>query len=278
MWRGRVTAAGSTQALAQAVADCAEIAAALHKVEIKLGEPRTLDHELASLAAQMAPIEEFSLALALQLQKAINVVGACAALTRPWPLVFSHGDYTYTQLIFAEHSCGLVDFDTVVPGGACARPGAVPGLCAAGGPQGTARQGARGHDGAATTALAELPARATDAAIEPPLDPAAEVCAWFLNTYIQAAGYRGVDVEQLCVRVAMYEIVSLVRIAQHSWLKLKGSRLELVTDLLEERVKCLSQSLQILHLQHGRQHTQRRPALVRPASTGAQYRHGSPQP
>ena len=110
------------------------------------------------------------------------------------------------------------------------------------------------------------------------LDPAADLCGWFLNTYIQAAGYRGVDAEQLSMRVAMYEIVSLVRIAQHSWLKLKGSRLELVTDLLEERVKCLAQRLATPSAQATPQHTPRRPALLRPAKAGQGHRHGSSLP
>ena len=103
---------------------------------------------------------------------------------------------------------------------------------------------------------------------------------WFLNTYIQAAGYRGVDAEQLCARVAMYEIVSLVRIAQHSWLKLKGSRLELVTDLLEERVKCLAQHIATQAQVSAQQHsaTEMQPALLRQAKAGQGHRHGLPQP
>jgi hypothetical protein len=32
--------------------------------------------------------------------------------------------------------------------------------------------------------------------------------------------------------VAVYEIISLMRIVLHSWQKMKSSRLELVTDLL----------------------------------------------
>ncbi len=258
---GKITGEGGTEALAlaQAVADCAEIAVALHKVDVKLGEPRTLEHELVSLAAQMGPIEEFSLALAIQLQKALKVAGACAAQTRPWPLVFSHGDYTYTQLIFAEHSCGLVDFDT-----SCQ---AEPAL-----------------DLGQYLAYVRLVARKAQGRLAPAaesgqaLDPADDLCAWFLNTYMQAAGYRGMDAEQLCTRVAMYEIVSLVRIAQHSWLKLKGSRLELVTDLLEERVKCLTQRIATPAAQATPQHTQRRPALLRQAKAGQPHRHGSPQP
>ena len=239
-------------------------------MDIKLGEPRTLGHELASLAAQMAPIEEFSLALAMQLQKAIKVVGACAAQTRPWPLVFSHGDYTYTQLIFADHSCGLVDFDTSCQ----AEPALDLGQYLA-----YVRLAARKAQGRLAGAAGG--AAEGGQAFDPAADPAADLCAWFLNTYIQAAGYRGVDAEQLCARVAMYEIVSLVRIAQHSWLKLKGSRLELVTDLLEERVKCLAQHF-ATQAQVSAQHTQRnlkmQPALLRQPKAGQGHRHGLPQP
>jgi hypothetical protein len=101
-----------------------------------------------------------------------------------------------------------------------------------------------------------------------------ELCAKFLNAYMQASGYHGTDAEQLRARVAVYEIISLLRIAQHSWLKLKGSRLELVADLLEERSTCLPQIVHAVNPQHSRASNHRRPVLLRQANTGSPYRHG----
>ncbi len=201
--------------LAQALKDCAHIAAALHKVEIKLGKPRTLDVEWASLQTDMQPIQEFSLALAMQLQKVIKQVQEYAAQTQPLPIGFSHGDFTYTQLIFAAASCGLVDFDT-----SCE---AEPAL-----------------DLGQFLAYVRLAVRKAERHTASGGELAAdELCNQFLNAYLRIAGYHGPAADQLRARVAVYEIISLLRIAQHSWQKMKGSRLEIVADLLEERVTCL---------------------------------------
>ena len=45
--------------------------------------------------------------------------------------------------------------------------------------------------------------------------------------------------ERLDDRVPVYEVISLLRMALHSWQKLKGTRLEYVIAVLEERVACL---------------------------------------
>jgi thiamine kinase-like enzyme len=224
--------------LEQALHDCAHIAFALHKAEIKLGKPRTFDDELASLQAQMEPIQEYSLALAMQLQKIIRQVQVAAEQTRPLSLVFSHGDFTYTQLIFADQSCGLVDFDTSCE----AEPALDLGQFLA-----YVRLAGRKAQQRTAQELGE----ATD-----------ELCARFLNAYIQIAGYHGPDAEQLRARVAVYEVISLLRIAQHSWQKLKGSRLELVIDLLEERITCLPRISQKVDTQHNQSLGQRKSAPV----------------
>ncbi len=251
---GAVTREPGGLTLAQALQDCAQIAVALHKADIKVGQLRTFDHELASLQAQMPAIEEFSLALAIQLQKAIKQVRAYAEQTRPLPLVFSHGDFTYTQLIFAEQSCGLVDFDT-----SCEAEAAL--------------------DLGQFLAYVRLAVRKAQQRSGSVAEPAAdELCAQFLNAYMQAAGCYGRDAEQLRARVAVYEIISLLRIAQHSWLKLKGSRLELVADLLEERSTCLAQIIHAVNPQPSPPSHHRRPVLLRQANTGSSYRRGSSQP
>jgi hypothetical protein len=47
------------------------------------------------------------------------------------------------------------------------------------------------------------------------------------------------DVQQLRDRLALYEVLMLLRLAIHSWQKLKVSRLEHALTLLEERTLCL---------------------------------------
>jgi hypothetical protein len=39
----------------------------------------------------------------------------------------------------------------------------------------------------------------------------------------------------------VYEILSLLRVAAHSWQKLKGVRLQAAMTLLKERIECLKQ-------------------------------------
>jgi len=224
--------------LAQALKDCAHIAAALHKVEIKLGQPRTIEVEWASLQNDMQPIQEFSLALAMQLQKVIKQVQEYATQTKPLPIGFGHGDFTYTQLIFADTWCGLVDFDTSCE----AEPALDLGQFLA--YVRLAVRKAERH----TTNVAELAAD--------------ELCNQFLNAYMQIAGYHGPAAEQLRARVAVYEIISLLRIAQHSWQKMKGSRLEIVIDLLEERVTCLPLIVQPVNVQSNQAFNQKKISAV----------------
>jgi hypothetical protein len=62
----------------------------------------------------------------------------------------------------------------------------------------------------------------------------------FLSTYISLSGDWVEDVEQLRNRVTAYEIVSLIRLAVHSWGKLKGARLYHTVNILKERMTCLA--------------------------------------
>ena len=67
-----------------------------------------------------------------------------------------------------------------------------------------------------------------------------QLCEQFLQTYLAAAGDHR-DEQLIRTRVPVYELVSLLRLALHSWQKLKGSRLEFVIAILEERAACLPQ-------------------------------------
>lgn len=205
--------------LTQALHDCAQVAAALHQTVIKVDKPRTFADELAYLQGYLPATQEFSLALAMQLQHALRRLQRYAEQTEPLPLTLSHGDFTYTQLLFDEESCGLVDFDTVCE----AEPALDLGQFLA------------------YLRLAAHKAQKSSTTVAPLAFD--ELCEHFISTYLQAADYPPVLAHQLRARVAAYEMISLMRIALHSWQKLKGSRLELVLDLLEERIECLPKAI-----------------------------------
>lgn len=84
--------------LERALKDCAFVAATLHRTDIKLGKRRTFEDEITSLQAQLRPVEEFSLALAMELQSVIRRIQAYAEQTKAPSLCFSHGDFTATDL------------------------------------------------------------------------------------------------------------------------------------------------------------------------------------
>lgn len=210
------SAAGSLT-LSQAVYDCAQVAVALHKTAINPDKPRTFADELAYLESYLPATQEFSLALAMQLQHGLRRLQRYAGQTQPLPLALSHGDFTYTQLLFAEDSCGLVDFDTVCQ----AEPALDLGQFLA-------------YLRLAAQKVHKQNATVTPLAVD-------ELSEHFINSYIQAAGYAAPQAQQLRERVAAYEIISLMRIALHSWQKLKSNRLELVLELIEERIECLPQ-------------------------------------
>jgi len=62
-----------------------------------------------------------------------------------------------------------------------------------------------------------------------------------MSTYMAAMGGRVDDAERLRVRVAVYQMISLLRRALRSWQKFKGSRLENALALIEEEMACLPQ-------------------------------------
>jgi aminoglycoside phosphotransferase (APT) family kinase protein len=216
---GTEEAASQRAALRAALHDCACVAGALHQVDIKFSETRTFQAELDELQALMPPVQQFSLALDMQLQHTMRRLQHYAATTAALPICFSHGDYTYTQLIFDERSCGLVDFDTVCQ----AEPALDLGQFLA-----YMRLAARKAEFGICEAGGESIALDLDA-----------LGAHFIDTYIEVAGYGAAYAAQLRARVAAYEVISLMRITLHSWQKMKSSRLEVATALLEERTAAL---------------------------------------
>ena len=133
------------------------------------------------------------------------------------PLCFSHGDFTYTQLIFDGKEGGLVDFDT---------------MC----------QAEPAQDLGHYLAYQRLNI-IKDQDPNSPFPPEAieHLCAIFLDTYIDVSKGWIADEALLRGRVAIYELISLIRLTLHSWEKMKGSRLKQTMSLLEERIECQKQ-------------------------------------
>ena len=214
--KGPATASTNQQSLEELIDVCAQIAAALHTSGITLGRRRALDDELAGLRQGFATVQHISPELGAQFFAWLEQAQACAGASKPLPLCFSHGDFSYTQLIFQGSQSGLVDFDTVCQ----AEPALDLGQFLA-----YVRMATRKGQKSGASAPSEL---------------AEQICAQFLQTYLTATGDRA-DEDQLRLRVPVYELISLLRLALHSWQKLKGSRLEYVLSIIEERVSCLPQ-------------------------------------
>jgi aminoglycoside phosphotransferase (APT) family kinase protein len=129
------------------------------------------------------------------------------------PSCFSHGDFTYTQLIFDGNDGGLVDFDSIC-------------------------QAEPAQDLGHYLAYQRLNIL-KDQDPENPIAPEAieRLCSLFLDTYVDASRGWIADADRLKGRVTVYELISLIRLTLHSWEKMKGSRLRQTILLLEERVE-----------------------------------------
>ena len=194
---------------------CAQIAAALHTSGITLGPRRTLADELAGLRQGFAGVQHVAPELGAQFHAWLDQVETYAAGSRPLELCFGHGDFSYTQLIFAGEQTGLVDFDTVCQ--------AEPAL----------------DLGQFLAYVRMAVQKGRKSAAPAPAGLTEQLCEQFLQSYIVASGDQLADADLLRTRVPVYELISLLRLALHSWQKLKGSRLEFVLTILEERASCL---------------------------------------
>jgi aminoglycoside phosphotransferase (APT) family kinase protein len=155
--------------------------------------------------------------LGAQLRSWIQQTVEFAQVYPEMPLVFSHGDFTYTQLIFDGTAGGLVDFDTMGP----AEPAQDLGHYLA------------------YLRLNIIKGQDPNAPFAP--EAIEHLCAVFLDTYIDVSGAWISDEAGLRGRVAIYELISLMQLTLHSWEKMKGSRLKQTIRLLEERIECQKQ-------------------------------------
>ena len=215
----RDTAAPGAPTARFGVEQAARVAALLHGTPSPIDNVRNVDDavdELFDLLTVLSPMAE---PLALWLVEALDVAGRSLAIGTPEPRALAHGDFTHTQLLFNGSSPALIDFDTVC----CAEPALD-----------------LGHFTAYLRLVAAKALRSADPD-QAGADQADLLCAHFLDRYL--AGRSGsapaADIE-LRRRAAAYELLSLVRIAGHSWHKLKSERLAISVGLVRQAVQRVS--------------------------------------
>jgi hypothetical protein len=216
-WTGNSPGSGNDVPLEQAVRTCSLIAATLHRSDIKLGRQTTLEIQVDKLQEEADVLYHVFPEVGAQIKSWINQTVEFAQAYPAMPLCFCHGDFTYTQLIFDGIAGGLVDFDT---------------MC----------QAEPAQDLGHYLAYQRLNI-IKDQDPNSPYHPEAieRLCALFLDTYIEVSKNWITDEGLLRGRVAIYELISLIRLTLHSWEKMKGSRLKQTMSLLEERIECQKQ-------------------------------------
>ena len=203
--------------LEKAIQTCALIAATLHGSNIQVGPRTTLELQVAKLQDSADVLFQVLPELGAQVKSWIGQTVEFAQAYPAMPTRFSHGDFTYTQLIFDGKNGGLVDFDT---------------MC----------QAEPAQDLGHYLAYQRLNIiKDQDPNFPFPQETIEHFCAIFLDTYIQVAKAWIPDEALLRGRVAIYELISLIRLTLHSWEKMKGSRLKQTMVLLEERLECQKQ-------------------------------------
>jgi len=203
--------------LEKAIQTCALIAATLHGSEIQLGRRTTLELQVEKLMEEAEVLRQVLPEVGAQVQSWISQTIEFAQAYPAMPARFSHGDFTYTQLIFDGKNGGLVDFDSI---------------CQAEPAQDL------GHY-LAYQRLNIIKDQNPDFPFPP--EVIERLCALFLDTYIEVSKDWIPDEALLRGRVAVYELISLIRLTLHSWEKMKGSRLKQTMALLEERIECQKQ-------------------------------------
>lgn len=201
---------GGRAEIVQAVEACAEVAAALHASDVPLGPRRSVRSELSSLEAAAGALGRITDTLGGWLASGLADVREWLAGSQPMPPCLCHGDLRHSQILFDGPACALVDLDT---------------LCQAEPPLDL------GH----FLAYLRLSAAKGAAPAQSVVD---ELADRFLAAYVAAARHGDASGAAFRERVAAFEAVALIRLAVHSWQKLKPARLARVITLLEERLSC----------------------------------------
>jgi energy-coupling factor transporter ATP-binding protein EcfA2 len=216
--RGEEQNLNGSLTLEESIEASARIAATFHSSGIELGRRRTFENEVERLESEITQVMEIMPELGEKCLEWLGQISETAHAGQPLPLAFSHGDYTHTQIIFSGKEAGLVDFDTVCQ--------AEPALDLG---QFLAYQ--------RLSIYKEQPQKGISVA-----QVAEQISQLFISAYLEAAKDWISDPTALTTRVEIYELISLLRLAVHSWQKLKGSRLQAAIDVLQERLACLPQT------------------------------------
>jgi hypothetical protein len=184
-------------------------AAGLHMWHPSFGPRRSLADETRSLGMMIETLHHAVPELAARLSQVVSEVERRAESSRALDSCLCHGDFSHTQLLFEGSACSLVDFDTICR--------AEPALDL-------------GHF------LAYLRLALSKSQASARLDDVlyTDLSDRFLDAYARASAKRALDVGQLRARSGLYEVLSLVRLAVHSWQKLKMTRLLRLMTLLDQ--------------------------------------------
>jgi ABC-type multidrug transport system fused ATPase/permease subunit len=208
------TEGGGGVSLEEAVAECARIAAVLHRSSVDVDLVRTLDDELEGLELELATVRRLAPDLAVRLDAWADHVAGLGAALAPSPVGLLHGDLTPSQVVFDDDGrSGLLDFDSICRG--------EPELDL-------------GH----FCAYVRAACRKAERALQTRSSLADDLCARFQSAYVDAGGAVE-DGARLRARAGIYEATSLLRMALHSWHQLKAARTSAVLSVLEERMAWL---------------------------------------
>ena len=217
----RVRGAGTPQLddplLEDAIIGAARVAAALHSSSILFGPQRTFNDDISSLREAINGIQHVLPEIGDPLLGWLLEIANLSETQPTLPLLFSHGDFTYTQFIYHQGEIGLVDFDNICQ--------AEPAL-----------------DLGQFLAYLRFNIRKEELPDQPfPPEAVDQLCSIFLSTYLERSHAWLRDETNLITRITAYEMISYIRLGVHSWQKLKGRRLQHAIALLEERMPCLTQ-------------------------------------
>jgi Phosphotransferase enzyme family len=191
----------SSAAVDALVDAAARTSAALHAAPLRIGEVRTLEDEAVRARDAVGLMHAFAPRLGAWLLEVVDQVERIDPVDAGDP-VFSHGDFTPSQLLLDGDGVGVLDFDK---------------LCQAEPARDLGRFSAYLRFALAKNGVADA-----DALIER------------LHSTYQRDGGRVPH-----TRVEAYALASLVRMAARSWLQLKPSRLRVVCGVLRDRVEAL---------------------------------------
>jgi hypothetical protein len=178
----------------------AVVAASIHTSGVGVGNIHTLESELARAAEAVGEIRQDAPSFAAWLTAILDSLGEAALRTPAQPLASAHGDFTMSQLLVAGMRVGVLDFD---------------GL----------RQAEPACDlGRFLASLRTVLAKSSNPSGD-------RLASRFLDVYQAVGGRPAPD-----ARARVYELTSLVRMAAHSWKRLKPSRLKLVCTVLERQI------------------------------------------